>query len=224
MSQSTPVPVPAPTFRKPDAHARRLRLREFQAQLVERMQAARTGVDTQVRQLGVAIGAQCWLLNLKEAGEIVTVGAITQVPLTQPWFLGLTNLRGNLISVVDLAHWMGQAPTVIDKESRIVAFGPSLGFNSALLVKRVMGLRNVADMVLQESTLQEAVLKEPVQQDSVQQDSVQQDSILQASVQQSPHSAAAWIGHQYRDHDGQIWSELKLSAMTEDAQFLQVSS
>lgn len=200
MSQSTPVPVPAPTFRKPDANARRLRLREFQAQLVERMQAARTGEDTQVRQLGVAIGAQCWLLNLKEAGEIVTVGAITQVPLTQPWFLGLTNLRGNLISVVDLAHLMGQAPTVIDKESRIVAFGPSLGFNSALLVRRVMGLRNVSDMALHASVVQASMLQE------------------------STHSAVSWIGQRYLDHDGQIWSELKLSAMTEDAQFLQVSS
>jgi twitching motility protein PilI len=190
MSQSTPVPVPAPAFRKPDANARRLRLREFQAQLVERMQAARTGDDTQLRQLGVEIGSQCWLLNLKEAGEIITVGEITHVPLTQPWFLGLTNLRGNLISVVDLAHLMGQAPTPIDKESRIVAFGPALSFNSALLVKRVMGLRNVTTMTLQENV----------------------------------EGVASWIGSQYRDSEGVLWSELKLSAMTEDAQFLQVSS
>lgn len=190
MSQSTPAAVPAPTFRKPDANARRLRLREFQAQLVDRMQAARTGEDGQQRQLGVEIGSQSWLLNLKEAGEIVTVGTITHVPLTQPWFLGLTNLRGNLVSVVDLAHLMGQAPTQIDKESRIVAFGPSLGFNSALLVKRVTGLRNVATMVLQEN----------------------------AEV------AAPWIGSHYLDGDGVVWSELKLSAMTEDAQFLQVGS
>lgn len=190
MSQSTPVPVPAPTFRKPDANARRLRLREFQAQLVDRMQAARTGEDGQLRQLGVEIGSQYWLLDLKEAGEIVTVGAITRVPLTQPWFLGLTNLRGNLVSVVDLAHLMGQALTQIDKESRIVAFGPSLGFNSALLVKRVTGLRNVALMTLQENAA----------------------------------PAARWMGSNYLDSDGVVWSELKLSAMTEDAQFLQVSS
>ncbi len=190
MSQSTSAPIAAPTFRKPDANARRLRLREFQAQLVERMQAARTGEDGQLRQLGVAIGSQCWLLNLKEAGEIVTVGAITHVPLTQPWFLGLTNLRGNLVSVVDFAHMMGQAPTPIDKETRIVAFGPSLGFNSALLVTRVMGLRNVSAMTLQDNA----------------------------------ESAAPWIGGRYLDEDGLLWSELKLSAMTEDAQFLQVSS
>ena len=190
MSQSPPVPAPGPTFRKPDANARRLRLREFQSQLVKRMQAARTGEDTQLRQLGVVIGTQYWLLNLKEAGEIVTVGTITRVPLTQPWFLGLTNLRGNLVSVVDLAHLMGEVPSAIDKETRIIAFGPSLGFNSALLVARVTGLRNVSSMVLQESS----------------------------------ETSAAWIGKQYLDRDGQLWRELNLSMMTEDAQFLHVGS
>lgn len=192
MSQSKPESLTGPTFRKPDASARRLRLREFQAQLVERMQAARTGENVQARQLGVSIGAQSWLLDLTEAGEIVTVGAITQVPLTHPWFLGLTNLRGNLVSVVDLAHWMGQPLTLISKETRIVAFGPTLGFNSALLVERVMGLRNVSSMTLQD------------------------DSKRQATYE------ARWIGRQYLDADGRLWTELKLAAMAEDAQFLHV--
>lgn len=150
MSQSNPDSQSPRLFRKPDAGARRLRLREFQAQLVERMQAARTGTHVQTNQLGVMIGAQRWLLNLQEAGEIVSIGTITKVPLTQAWFLGLTNIRGNLVSVVDLAQFQGNAPSVIDKESRIVAFGPSLGFNSALLVSRVMGLRNIAEMTLHE--------------------------------------------------------------------------
>ena len=132
-----------------DSGARRPRLREFQPQLVERMQAATNGVASQARQLGVMIGQSRWLLNLQEAGEIVSVGTIAKVPLTQDWFLGLTNIRGNLISVVDLAHFSGMPPTPIDKESRIVAFAPALGFNCGLLVSRVMGLRNVAEMTSQ---------------------------------------------------------------------------
>jgi twitching motility protein PilI len=131
---------------KPDAQTRRMRLREFQAQLVERMQAAKSGTQAQANQLGVMIGQTRWLLNLQEAGEIVSVGAITKVPLTQDWFLGLTNIRGNLISVVDIARFQGMAPTPIEKDSRVVAFASSLSFNSGLLVSRVMGLRNTAEM------------------------------------------------------------------------------
>lgn len=125
---------------------RRTRLREFQAQLVERMQAVSSGAQAQARQLGVMIGESRWLLNLQQAGEIVSVGAISKVPLTQPWFLGLASIRGNLVSVVDLAQFCGERPTSIDKESRIIAFAPSLSFNSALLVSRVLGLRDAGEM------------------------------------------------------------------------------
>lgn len=146
MAETTSDPSIAPHFRKPDAGARRTRLREFQAQLLERMQAARSGTDTSVNKLGIMIGQTRWLLDLQEAGEIVSVGAITTVPLTQDWYLGLSNIRGNLTSVIDLARFQGGGLSPIDKESRIVAFAAGLSFNSALLVTRVLGLRNVNEM------------------------------------------------------------------------------
>ena len=132
----------------PDRAARRARMRDFQAHLVDRMHAARSGADVHVNQLAVVIGGRRFLLDLTQAGEITTVGAITGVPLTADWFLGLSNLRGNLISVVDLARFQGQEATVIDKDCRVVAFAPALGFNCGLLVSRVLGLRSSADMTL----------------------------------------------------------------------------
>src|SRR3954447_26348291 len=105
MTQSTSSIVSDKVFKKPDTAGRRTRLREFQAQLVDRMQAARSGVDTRVNQLGVMIGQSRWLLNLQEAGEIVPASSITPVPLTRDWFLGLANIRGNLISVIDFGRF-----------------------------------------------------------------------------------------------------------------------
>lgn len=189
MPQPTSKSAPEKIYGRPDAAARRTRLREFQAQLVERMQAARSGVDARVNQLGVMIGQTRWLLNLQEAGEIVSVGTITPVPLTRDWFLGLSNIRGNLISVVDFARFQGQAPTTIDKESRIVAFAPSLSFNSGLLVTRVLGLRNVADMAPQPSP---------------------------------EEGVAAWSTQRYVDSDSEVWSELDLSLVVQDPEFLHV--
>jgi twitching motility protein PilI len=132
----------------PDRAARRARLRDFQTHLVDRMHAARSGADAHVNRLAVVIGGSRFLLDLTQAGEITTVGAITGVPLTADWFLGLSNLRGNLISVVDLARFQGRDATVIDKDCRIVAFAPALGFNCGLLVSRVLGLRNIDAMTL----------------------------------------------------------------------------
>jgi twitching motility protein PilI len=174
---------------KADTGTRRTRLREFQAQLVERMQAVRSGAQEHVSQLGVMIGQNRWLLNLKEAGEIVSVGAITQVPLTHEWFLGLTNIRGNLISVVDFANFQGHPPTPVDKECRIVAFAPALSFNGGLLVSRVMGLRNMAEMEPQPA---------------------------------SENGAAPWSVRRYTDRESQVWTELSLSLIVQDPQFLHV--
>jgi twitching motility protein PilI len=174
---------------KPDTGTRRTRLREFQAQLVERMQAVRSGAQEHVSQLGVMIGQSRWLLNLQEAGEIVSVGTITKVPLTQEWFLGLTNIRGNLISVVDFANFQGLPTTTVDKECRIIAFAPALSFNSGLLVSRVMGLRNMAEMEPQPA---------------------------------SGIGAAPWSARRYVDRDSQVWTELSLSLIVQDPQFLHV--
>jgi twitching motility protein PilI len=181
--------VPDAVVTKPDTGTRRTRLREFQAQLVERMQAVRSGAQEHVSQLGVMIGHSRWLLNLQEAGEIVSVGTITKVPLTQEWFLGLTNIRGNLISVVDFANFQGLPATSVDKECRIVAFAPALSFNSALLVSRVMGLRNMAEMEPQ-----------PAPENSV----------------------APWSARRYVDRESQVWTELSLSFIVQDPQFLHV--
>ena len=202
MTQSTPdnrKDSLEQTFPRPDPATRRARMRDFQTRLVDRMQAARSGSDTRSGQLGVLIGTTRFLLDLRQAGEIVTVGTITKVPLTQPWFLGLTNIRGNLISVVDFALFQGGAATVIDKQCRIVAFAPSLSFNSSLLVTRVLGLRNVADMDVET----EAFLDDGSDSDSV------------------PETAAV---SRYRDSDSQVWHVLDLIAVTQNPQFLHVGS
>ncbi len=139
-----------------DAAGRRTRLRQYQVQLLERMQAARANTGASVNQLGVLIGAGRYLLDLTQAGEIVPVAALTAVPLTQPWYLGLSNIRGNLVGVVDLARYLGLGETAIGPDSRIVTFAGALGFNCALLVTRVYGLRHADGMAAAGDFLRDA--------------------------------------------------------------------
>lgn len=145
-----------------DPAARRTRLRQYQEQLLERMQAARTSKGGAAHQLGVEIGGLRYLLDLLEAGEIVPVPPLAPVPLTQPWYLGLANVRGNLVGVVDLARYLGQdgaaspAPAPAATAQRLVTFGPALGFPCALLVTRVYGLRHAADMRPEDGRLVDA--------------------------------------------------------------------
>lgn len=138
------------TEAKADKAGRRTRLHAFQVELVERMRAARSGLDMRSNQLGIMVGELRFLLNLKETGELVTLSTLTEVPLTQDWFVGLMNVRGNLVSVVDFARFHGFAPTPVDGACRVVCLSPSLMANGGLLVSRVVGLRNVNEMKAQE--------------------------------------------------------------------------
>ncbi len=131
---------------------RRERLREFQSQLLERMQVARSSEATSTNQLGVMIGDTRYLLNLKESGEIVSLGQITQVPLTRDWYLGLLNVRGNLIGVIDIQRFQGRSSVEATADCRVVAFSAGLAFNAGLLVTKVLGLRNVAEMTAQQAS------------------------------------------------------------------------
>lgn len=170
---------------------RRTRLREFQAQLVERMQSTKTGEQVVGAQLGIVLGQTNWLLDLKEAGEIVSVGALTHVPLTKNWYRGLTNIRGSLYSVVDINAFHGQEPMEISSDSRVIAFSPSLAFNSALLVTRILGLRKSSDMEL-----------------------------LQAQASALPE----WAGRQFSDSDAEVWTELRLSTLIANQDFLHIAA
>jgi twitching motility protein PilI len=130
-----------------DPASRRARLRQYQEELLERMQAARTGSGQRTHQLGVEIGGERFLLDLLEAGEIVPVPPLTSVPLTQPWYLGLANIRGSLVGVVDLARYFGMQDAVAaGPAARLVTFAPALGVPCGFLAARVHGLRQAADM------------------------------------------------------------------------------
>jgi twitching motility protein PilI len=135
--------------------ARRARLRQYQEQLLERMQAARTSSGARAHQLGVEIGGVRYLLDLVEAGEIVPLPPLAAVPLTQPWYLGLANVRGNLLGVVDLARYL-DPEAMPTPGTRLVTFAPGLGFPCALLVAKVVGLRHAADMTPLDARLRDA--------------------------------------------------------------------
>ncbi|MBL8395073.1 MAG: chemotaxis protein CheW [Candidatus Accumulibacter sp.] len=120
---------------------KKISLHEFQSYLAARL--AGTSNQTPAGLLGVQAGSQYWLLDLADSGEIVTLTPLTTVPLTKAWFAGIANIRGNLYSVVDLSAFVGKEATPRNSSSRLLLVGSRHGSNAALLVNRMIGLRNV---------------------------------------------------------------------------------
>lgn len=117
-------------------------LRELQSRLAERLQAARTQ-ERGKSWLAVESSSRGFLFPLKEAGEIFAIAPIVPVPHAHDWFLGVSNLRGHLHGVVDLAGFLGiKGGDVPREQSRLIAFNAALEINCALLVDRLAGLRS----------------------------------------------------------------------------------
>lgn len=125
--------------------SKKISLREFQESLVQRLTTAQQGQTTHAA-LGIQAGREFWLVDLTDSGEIVPTPPLSAVPLTQPWFRGLANIRGSLYSVVDFAAFQGGDPTPATGESRLLLVGTRLGLNSAILVSRALGLRNLDEL------------------------------------------------------------------------------
>jgi twitching motility protein PilI len=126
--------------------ANREALRELQSRLAMRLQVARTeGVAAS--WLAVEAGGGKYLFALRHSGEIFPWTVPQPVPYTEGWFLGVANLRGGLYGVVDLASFVGGGASVARSDlarsdSRLIALNPLLEVNAALLIDRLVGLRN----------------------------------------------------------------------------------
>ncbi|MBS0545542.1 MAG: chemotaxis protein CheW [Proteobacteria bacterium] len=123
--------------------SRRISLREFQENLAKRLAEAKTGERRGL--LGFQAGDMNCLIDLAESGEILPPPPLSPVPLTQPWYLGLANVRGTLYGVIDFALFNHSPPTVPAGAARLLLVGARHGVHCALLVTRIAGLRSQED-------------------------------------------------------------------------------
>ncbi len=128
------------------ARAVKLDLRTFQQELSARL-LLKTAAQVESSRLGLSCGGDRWLIRLGDAGEVVTVPEIVPVPLTKPWYLGVSNIRGNLFSVIDFGKFLAREAPGPGGQPRLVLFGPKAGeLNAGIVVHRVLGLRNIAEL------------------------------------------------------------------------------
>lgn len=175
--------------------AAREALREFQSRLASRLQSAHTA--NVAAWLAVEAGAGRYLFPLGQAGEIFPWTPPTPVPYTQPWFLGVANLRGGLWGVAQLSTFMGEPPARAQagdagrEQARLVAFNEVLEVNCALVVDRLVGLRGVEAF---------------------------------ATSRPPAASAPPWFGGSYTTATGDTWQEVNLQVLASQAEFLSIGA
>ena len=174
--------------------AQREDLRELQARLADRLSQARTQTAVGASWLAVKISDKNFLLPLSQSGEVVGWSGVEPVPYTKPWMLGVTSIRGILLTVVDLARMLNlpiSRSEQVFAGASVVALNPMMGVNAALFVEHLEGLRGIADF--------------------------QQSSEVN---DESPE----FFGALYTTVNGEQWQELNLQLLANAPDFLDITA
>jgi len=96
------------------------------------------------RGIGFRIGDRHFVSSIAEVNEILTPPVVTLVPGAKSWLLGVANVRGNLVPVVDLRDFVGGGRSPNTETTRVLVVrqhGGSVG----LLVDEVQGQRSFSE-------------------------------------------------------------------------------
>src|SRR6185437_9863748 len=69
---------------------------------------------------------------------------MTSIPATRSWLMGVANVRGNLIALVDLKQFLFEQRTHVTGRARVLVVKQA-GGNVGLLVDELIGQRNLTD-------------------------------------------------------------------------------
>ncbi len=103
-----------------------------------------TDVPGHWRGVGFGLGGRRLVSGFDEVVEIMRMPQITHVPGTQPWMLGVANVRGTLLPVVDLKQFLEGERTVMHEGQRVLVVRQS-GGNVAVLIDQLYGQRSFND-------------------------------------------------------------------------------
>ena len=93
-----------------------------------------------------ALGTAEFAVPVENTTEIGMVPELTRLPHVPGWLLGITNLRGDIISVVDMKNFLGMGPFDFDRQDRIILLRSlQEDICTAIIVNRIVGMQYVAE-------------------------------------------------------------------------------
>lgn len=123
---------------------------ELLQELERRSRAALSGKATGGLQeewvgIGFRIGQEQFVANRDEVREVLMLPeAMTRVPGAKRWMLGIANLRGHLLPLVDVKMMLGSGRTSLRRMTRVISVNHR-DIPAGLVVDEVLGFRRFMD-------------------------------------------------------------------------------
>ncbi len=94
--------------------------------------------------LGFRIGKNRLLCDMRDVKEILELPEFTTVPGVKSWIIGMANVRGSLLPIMDLKGYLLGEDILKRQKGRIIVIEYK-GFNTGLLVEEIFGMRHFTD-------------------------------------------------------------------------------
>lgn len=122
---------------------------ELLKEIERRSRNAQSGiVDNQTREwtgIGFRIGDEQFVAARDEVREVLMLpDTMTRVPGAKRWLLGIANLRGHLLPLIDVKLMLGSGRTTLRRTTRVVSVNHR-EVPAGLVVDEVLGFRRFDD-------------------------------------------------------------------------------
>ena len=98
-----------------------------------------------VQYIGVVIDNEQYGIDINYIDNIVKMQRITRVPKVQPYFLGVINIRGEIIPVMSLRIKFGKSPDTFTNATRILIIKPEQQASVGFVVDEVKEVVNLEE-------------------------------------------------------------------------------
>lgn len=96
------------------------------------------------RGIGFSIGDRRLVASMADISEVMHVPKLARVPGAKDWLMGVANLRGALLPVVNLHGFLRGRQGILDRDSRILVVDKDETL-SGLAVEEVFGVKHFLD-------------------------------------------------------------------------------
>ena len=129
-------------------------LLEIENRAKEAVSRGKDATESAAEWIGVAfrLGAEQFVTARADVREVLPLPEqLTRVPGSKTWLRGIANVRGQLLTIVDLRAFLGGGTIHADRKARMLVIA-SREVPSAVIVDEVLGFRRFADTDFDEHT------------------------------------------------------------------------
>ncbi|WP_119395886.1 chemotaxis protein CheW [Salinibius halmophilus] len=101
--------------------------------------------------IGFALAGHAFVAQMGQVTEILDVPVLTRIPRVESWVLGLANVRGRLVPVIDVADLLGVESSVPLRQRRMLVVEHD-DHPTGLIVDAVLGMQQLPHAAWQETT------------------------------------------------------------------------